>query len=138
MKGFRMDSIVDILRARGVDISENASLDDIAKAVRAAKRDATQERISLLEQKKDENRSTVISLAQNIRDTLESEGAGLLPGSHLNFTVRVGEGGTVTATANECHATGFVESIHVTAQGEVVTGKDGAEAAKNVRARKKS
>ena len=130
-------SIVDILRARGIDVSSNASLDDIAKAVRAAKRDASQERIALLEQKKESNRDELISAIVDFRDSLESTFAYMLPGTHANFTVRVTDKGIV-ATANECHATGFVESIHVTSDGDVVTGKAGAEAAKNVRARKKN
>jgi len=130
-------SIVDILRARGVDISEGASLDDIAKAVRAAKRDATSERIAMLEQRKESNRSDLIESITSFRENLESAFAGMLPGTHANFTVRVTDKGIV-ATANECHATGFVESLHVTSYGEVVSGKEGAEAAKNVRARKKN
>ncbi len=132
-----MSDIVAMLKARGIEISEGASLDDIAKAVRAAKRDASEERIALLEQKKESNRESVVELAKRIRETLEGEGADLLSGTHLNFTVRVTDSGVI-ATANECHATGFVESIHVTSDGQVVTGKAGAEAAKNVRARKKS
>lgn len=124
-------SIAELLAESGMDLNE------ISKAVRSLKREKAEERVELLEREKGNNREKVIDLAREVRETLVQRGANLLPGSHLNFTVRVTEKGIV-ATANECHATGFVESIHVCADGEVATGKDGAEKAKNVRPRKKT
>ena len=124
-------SIAEILAEAGM------SLEEASKAVRTLKRDAATERVELLEREKGNNRDKVIDLACEIRQALETAGADLLPGSHLNFTVRVTDQGII-ATANECHATGFVESLHVDASGATCTGKEGAEQAKNVRPRKAS
>jgi hypothetical protein len=124
-------SIAELLAESGLSIEE------ASKAVRALRREKAEERVELLEREKGNNRDKVVTLANEIRDSLEQAGSELLPGSHLNFTVRVTEKGVI-ATANECHATGFVESIHVTPSGDTVTGKEGAELAKNVRPRKKN
>ena len=124
-------SIAEILAENGIDPSE------ASKAIRKLNADNREARIELLSKEKEGNRDKVVGLAESIRETLEQEGANLLSGSHLNFTVRVTDKGVI-ATANECHATGYVESIHVCADGAVETGKDGAEKAKNVRPRKKS
>lgn len=99
--------------------------------------DAAQERVELLEAKRESNFQTLCDVSADFRAQLETAFAEFLPGTHANFTVRVTDKGIV-ATANDCHSTGKVESIHVTSEGVVVFGKEGAEEAKNVRARKKN
>lgn len=124
-------SIAEILRENGIDPAE------ATKALRKLNKDTAEQRVALLAEKKEGNRDAVIDLATEIRELLETRCADLLPGSHVNFTARVTEKGVV-ATANECHAVGFVKSIHVAPDGEVCEGDAGAEKAKNVRPRKKS
>lgn len=124
-------SIAELLAESGM------GLDEMAKAVRALKKDAAQERVDLLEAKRESNFTDLCNVSADIRAQLETAFADFLPGTHANFTVRVTDKGIV-ATANDCHSTGKVESIHVTSEGDVVYGKDGAEMAKNVRARKKN
>lgn len=123
--------ILAILKAAGF------SLEDAKAQLRTVSKQATDERTAMFAERKESNRQAVIDLACKIREMLETEGAELLPGSHLSFTVRVKDGGVIS-TANDCHASKVIESIHVDASGVPRFGAEGAEAAKNVRARKKS
>ena len=124
-------SIAEILAENGIDPAE------ASKAIRALNRDKAEERANLLEQKKESNFTDLCDTANSFRAELETAFGEFLPGTHANFTVRVTDKGVI-ATANDCHSTGKVESIHVTSEGETVFGQAGAEAAKNVRARKKN
>ena len=123
--------ILDILKAAGL------SLEQAKLQLRTVSKAATDERAAMFAERKESNKEAVIELATEIREMLATRGADLLPGSHLSFTVRVGDG-KVTSTANDCHASKVIESIHVDSEGTVRFGAEGAEAAKNVRARKKS
>lgn len=124
-------SVLDILAAAGIKGDEALAM------LRTAKREESEKRAAMLEERKGSNREAVIDGMIRFREELAEFAADLLPGSHLNLTVRVDKEGNVVATANDCHATGFVEALHVTPEGEVVKGAEGAEKAKNVRPRKK-
>ena len=127
-----VSTIMELLKAAGLDA------DAALATLREAKKEATDGRKAALIERKESNKELVLSIATDIRASLEEMATELLPGSHLNFTVRVPkDGGAPVATANDCHATGDVVSIHVTSEGETVFGPEGAESAKNVRPRKK-
>lgn len=118
---------------------QNAGIDlDTAKAeLRKASKAATDEKAAMFAERKESNREAVIDLACEVRQTLEERCADLLPGTVLTFTVRRKDD-RVIATANDCHASKVIESIHVDPKGEPCFGAEGAAQAKNVRARKKS
>lgn len=124
-------SVLEILAAAGIKGDEALAM------LRTAKREESEKRAALLAEKKDSNYSDLCDFIADVRRNLESDFANFLPGTHANFTVRVDKEGNVIATANDCHSTGKVEAIHVTSEGEVVTGAEGAERAKNVRPRRK-
>lgn len=112
------------------------SLDDAKKVLSEEAKRVRENRANALKENKEGNRTALIDFATSIRGTLETEFAAMLPGSHATFTVRMDKEGNVKATANDCHATGYIESIHVDSDGSPCFGDTGAEQAKNVRPRK--
>ena len=126
------NAIMELLRNAGLDA------DAALASLRAAKKEATDERKEQLSARKEANYDLVGDLAKDFRLQLELAFADVLPGSHLNLTVRKDKDGNIVATANDCHSTGNVISIHVNADGVKVFGPEGALDAKNVRPRKKS
>lgn len=125
--------ILAILKAAGF------SLEDAKAQLRTVSKQAADERAEMLESRKESNKEALIEIACDVRQSLEDAFADILPGSHLSFTVRKdAKSGEVIATANDGHATKVISSIHVDASGTVCFGAEGAEQAKNVRARRKS
>jgi hypothetical protein len=127
-----VDKLKELLAAEGIDLSS------AGKALRALNKDVASERAAMFEAKKEANKDDMLGIMVDIRESLEKSFGDLLPGTHANFTVRVTKEGVVVSTANDCHASGYRDSYHVTSEGEIVTGEEGAEMAKNVRPRKSS
>jgi hypothetical protein len=125
-----LDRIKELLAAGGIDLSS------AGKALRALNKDAAEARAAEFEARKESNKDALVDIMESTRESLADAFSDLLPGTHANFTVRVTKEGAVVSTANDCHASGYRDSIHVTPAGDVVTGEEGAEMAKNVRPRK--
>jgi hypothetical protein len=127
-----LDKLKELLAAEGIDLAS------AGKALRALNKDVASERAAEFEAKKEANKDEMLDIMYDVRDTLANRFSSLLPGTHANFTVRVTKEGEIVATANDCHASGYRDSYHLTPSGAVVTGEEGAELAKNVRPRKSS
>jgi len=131
-------AVESILATLGINTDSVDAKELVAKLSAAAKAEMS-EAADKLKEKKIGNYKAVENLAAELRETIcdAAVAADLLPGSVLNFTVRVEESG-VFATANNCASKGTMERIHVTKSGAVVKGEEGAEAAKNKRFRAKN
>lgn len=116
--------------------SQGIKLSDAAKVVRSLNKEVADQRAAEFEAKKSGNRESLLDIMESTRSALAESFADLLPGTHANFTVRVSKEGDVIATANDCHASGYRDSLHVTPAGDIVEGEEGAALAKNVRPRK--
>lgn len=130
------DTMLDVESLKALLESQGIKLSDAAKVVRSLNKEAADQRAAEFEQKKMGNRESLIDIMQDTRNALAGAFADLLPGTHANFTVRVSKEGEVISTANDCHASGYRDSLHVTPGGDVVEGEEGAALAKNVRPRK--
>ena len=128
--------MADINALKALLESQGIKLADAAKAMRALNKEASDQKAAEFEQKKAGNRDDLLEIMADTRKSLEVQFASLLPGTHANFTVRVSKEGDVIATANDCHASGYRDSLHVTPAGDIVEGEEGAALAKNVRPRK--
>lgn len=129
-----MDNDINALKA--LLEAKGFKLADAAKAMRALNKEASDQKAAEFEQKKAGNRDSLLDIMENTRATLASAFADLLPGTHANFTVRVSKEGEIISTANDCHASGYRDSLHATPSGDIVEGEEGAALAKNVRPRK--
>ena len=127
-----LDLIKSLLEEQGINIA------DAGKALRLLNEEASDAKAAAFEAKKEGNKIDLIDTMTDIRAELASRFSSMLPGTHANFTVRVSKDGEVIATANDCHASGYRDSIHATPSGDIVYGEEGAELAKNVRPRKKN
>jgi hypothetical protein len=127
-----VDKLKELLAAEGIDLSS------AGKALRALNKDVASERAAMFEAKKEANKDEMICLMSDVQNLIYERMGSLLPGTHVNFTGRVTKEGTLVVTANDCHASGYRDSYHLTPGGAVVTGEEGAEQAKNVRPRKSS
>lgn len=126
-------SILDILKAAGL------TLDQAKLQLRTVSKAATDERAAMFAERKESNKEAIIEIASDFREKLIAAFEDVLPGSHVTLTVRKdSKTNAIIATANDCHAAKVIESIHVDSDGTVCFGAEGAEQAKNVRARKKS
>lgn len=130
------NNLSSILSELGVDLSSDQAAELLAKLKQAAKSEASSAAEELVAKKK-ANFDKVCELAKELRYSLANavEAADLLPKSVLSFTIRVGENGEVSATANDCASAFTQERIHVTRTGTVLYGEQGKEAAKNKRFR---
>lgn len=116
--------------------SQGFKLADAAKAIRSLNKEVADEKAAEFEARKESNKDTMIGIMADIRQQLESALSDCLPGTHVNFTARVTKEGAIVSTANDCHASGYRDSYHLTPDGDMVTGEEGAALAKNVRPRK--
>lgn len=128
----KTDELKALLESQGIKLT------DAAKVIRSLNKEVADEKAAEFEAKKESNKDTMIDIMADIRQQLESSLSDCLPGTHINFTARVTKEGNIISTANDCHASGFRDSYHMTPDGDVVTGEEGAALAKNVRPRKKN
>ena len=129
-------SILELLESLNIS-PDSTDVASVKKALAAVAKKEAEEKAALLAEKKKGSKEALIDFLQDARRFL-SEGIGeMLPGSHATFRVRVKEDGSVVATANDCHAKGWQEGIHVDAFGAVTFGAEGKEQAKNVRNKRK-
>ena len=125
--------ILDILKAAGL------SLEQAKLQLRTVSKAATDERAAMFAERKESNKEAIIEIASEFREKLIAAFEDVLPGSHVTLTARKdSKTNAIIVTANDCHAAKVIESIHVDSDGNVCFGADGAEQAKNVRARRKS
>lgn len=124
------DALKALLEAQGIKLA------DAAKVIRSLNKEVADERAAEFEAKKESNKDAMLGIMDDIRARLEEALSDCLPGTHVNFTARVTKEGKIVSTANDCHASGFRDSYHMTPDGDVVTGEEGAALAKNVRPRK--